>query len=90
MEPLLHEGQVVFVDRHAYRTADPTEGDIVVAHHPWRSELLIVKRVESVGPDRRYHLVSENRAAAEAQDSRTFGPVRTEQIVGRVTSVLDG
>ena len=42
MEPLLHEGQVVFVDRHAYRRADPTEGDIVVAHHPWRSELLIV------------------------------------------------
>jgi hypothetical protein len=57
-------------------------GRLVVARHPQRLTLLIVKRVARRDPGG-WWLESDNPAAGAA-DSRVFGPVPAELIEGRV------
>lgn len=85
MEPGLRDGQVVFVDKRAYLTRPPDDGDIVVAHHP-HDDVEIIKRVEFV--DEGAYLRSDNRTEPGAQDSRSFGQVGLENVWGRVTSIV--
>ncbi len=85
MEPGLRDGQVVFVDKRAYLSGPPNDGDIVVAHHP-DADVEIIKRVEFV--DEGVYLRSDNHSESDAQDSRSFGMVGLENVWGRVTSVV--
>lgn len=82
MRPLLEPGDEVLVDSGAV----PRPGDIVVARHPFIRNLRVIKRVEAVGEDGRYLLKGDNPIASD--DSRAFGPVSGERILGRVTSRL--
>lgn len=84
MEPTLRAGQVVLVDVRA----DPQVGDIVVAMHPRRSNLKIIKRLGGGSATDGWQLASDNAAEPHSEDSRTFGPVGADAIVGRVTSVV--
>jgi nickel-type superoxide dismutase maturation protease len=64
------------------RRARITPGQIVIARHPGRPDMLLVKRAawrQSGG----WWLASDNPAAG-AVDSRSFGPVPVELIEGRV------
>lgn len=79
MQPLLKPGDEVLIAPGA----TPVPGDIVVARHPFRRDVRLIKRVQAVVGDR-YVLTGDN--PAESTDSRTFGPVAAEQIIGRVTS----
>ena len=45
MEPTLHEGQFVIVNRLAYRWQDPERGDIIVFHFPLDEGRRFIKRV---------------------------------------------
>jgi len=45
MEPSLHEGQFVVVNRMAYRWSEPQHGDIIVFHFPLNPERRFIKRV---------------------------------------------
>jgi signal peptidase I len=45
MEPSLHEGQFVVVNRLAYRWSQPERGDIIVFHFPLNPERRFIKRV---------------------------------------------
>lgn len=45
MEPSLHEGQFVVVNRLAYRWQDPLRGDIIVFHFPLNPSRRFIKRV---------------------------------------------
>ncbi|MFN2147464.1 MAG: signal peptidase I [Anaerolineales bacterium] len=45
MEPSLHEGQFVVVNRMAYRWSQPERGDIIVFHFPLNPERRFIKRV---------------------------------------------
>lgn len=85
MLPLLQPGDLLFVDPHAYRKSLPQVNEIVVAFHPYQSELKIIKRVSAVLPNERYFLSSDN--ALEGSDSRTFGSLSLGNIVGKVTGV---
>ncbi|NEQ52581.1 MAG: hypothetical protein F6K11_20985, partial [Leptolyngbya sp. SIO3F4] len=51
-------------------------------------ELLIIKRVGEIFYDGGVYLISDNAMEPSARDSRHFGVVQTDQIVGRVTSIL--
>ncbi|GAB4454344.1 MAG: hypothetical protein Kow0031_36400 [Anaerolineae bacterium] len=82
MRPLLQPGDVVLYDPAAYRTASPRPGDIVLARHPLQSGLVLVKRVESEAPGVGYVLKGDN--PAESSDSRAFGAVRAELLLGKV------
>jgi nickel-type superoxide dismutase maturation protease len=83
MMPLLRPGDEVLLNPRAYRLAQPQPGDIVVAYHPYQRDLQVVKRVTQTLEDGRYFLEGEN--PAESSDSRLFGPVRPEQILGQIT-----
>jgi len=85
MEPTLSEGDVVFVDRRAYRNSAPADLDLVVAEHPQQRQLKIVKRVEFTTEQGAY-LRSDNTDALDAGDSRRFGVVPTSLIVGQVVA----
>ena len=84
MAPLLKAGDEVLVDPGAYRRAGPRPGDIVVTRHPYRSDLSMVKRVARVLENGHCHLEGDN--PSESTDSRSFGSLPPELIVGRVTS----
>lgn len=84
MLPLLQPGDEVLADPRAYRHQVPRVGDIVVARHPYKREVNIIKRVRSVSEDGRFFLQGDN--LVESTDSRTFGPLLADQILGQVTS----
>ena len=83
MLPLLKPGDEVLVDPKAYRQARPRPGDIVIAQHPRRTNLHVIKRVVTVTENGNCILKGDN--PSESTDSRTFGPVSPKQILGRVT-----
>jgi signal peptidase I len=81
MVPTLAPGERVLFDRIAYVLHDPRTGDIVLARHPARPGVRMIKRIAEVGGEDEYILLGEN--AGESTDSRTLGPFRREDIVGR-------
>lgn len=83
MLPTLRAGQFVLVEPG--RAPEPDQ--LVVARHPERPGLLVVKRVGHVEADGGVYLVSDNPASGT--DSRTWGPVRPDSIEGVATLVLD-
>lgn len=82
MVPTLQPGQYVLYEPEA----TPTVGEIVVARHPSRS-IEIVKRVSAVDPIGLIELRSDNPAAGT--DSRTFGRIDADDVLGRVTISLE-
>lgn len=86
MLPLLAEDDDVLL--RPYGLQDKINiGDIVVARHPERENLLVVKQIFQANyPDDCYYLLGIN--AALSTDSRSFGCLRANQIVGKVTTIL--
>lgn len=84
MVPTLLAGDEILFDPRAYDRIRPKPGDVVVAYHPDHPELKLVKRVLTVHEDGRCELTSDNPDVGI--DSRHFGPVSAELILGRVTS----
>jgi len=84
MEPALHAGDWLLAWRGLRRAGPPgvRPGQIVIARHPGRHDMLLVKRAERRLGDQ-WWLGSDN-AGAGAVDSRTFGPVPGDLIQGRM------
>jgi nickel-type superoxide dismutase maturation protease len=82
MAPFLKPGELVFVDFGAYRRVRPQAGEVVVLWHPGKKNLRIIKRIVTVTPTGQYVVRGDNAAAST--DSRSFGPVSVEAIIGRV------
>ena len=84
MEPTLRAGDWLLVLRtiRPGRVLAPRPGQLVVARHPERPALLLVKRAARLDPGG-WWLASDNPAAG-AVDSARFGPVPPELIEGRV------
>lgn len=82
MVPTLAPGDHVFVDP---RAACGT-GDVVVVRHPFKRDVILIKRLGRVTPAGRLELVSDN--PAEGTDSRGFGAVSPELVVGRAVARL--
>ncbi len=81
MLPLLRPGDTVLI------TTQPNPrlaaNDIVVAYHPLKSQLKIIKRVASIQKNNSLILSGDN--PQESTDSRIFGPTSPKNIIGRVT-----
>jgi nickel-type superoxide dismutase maturation protease len=84
MEPALHPGDWLVVRRTMVpgRALRLRAGQVVVARHPDRPDLLIVKRAARPEGDG-WWLASDNPAAG-AVDSRAFGAIPGHLIEGRV------
>lgn len=82
MAPTLREGDVVLVER----CSTVKIGEIVIARHPYKQSVKVLKRIGEINASGDYILVGDNPAAST--DSRTFGPIRRSQIIGNVTRRL--
>ena len=83
MLPLLQPGEEILMDINAYKQAKPKINDIVVAIQP-RDRITIVKRVKQITPDGKYFLVGDN--PSQSTDSRHWGTVSHQDILGKVTN----
>lgn len=84
MLPLLQPGEEVLIDPAAYHHCAPNPGDVVAAEHPKQPGLRLVKRVIAVLDTGACLLVGDNPDAST--DSRDFGAVSRQHILGKVTS----
>ncbi len=83
MRPTLEPGDRLTVDPRAFRDRMPRVGEIVVLVDPEAPERWLVKRVHAV--DAAAGTVEVRGDAADvARDSRAFGPVPFDRLVGRV------
>ncbi len=86
MRPTLEPGDRVLVDRGAYGERRPRAGEIVVLVDPEDASRWLVKRVAGVDPATGAVEVRGD-ASDRARDSRRFGPVSLDAIVGRAVRV---
>jgi signal peptidase I len=95
MHPELRPGDRVLFDRLAYWGNRPRRGDVVLATHPSRPALRMVKRIAATPGETfaangarprllargEYALLGDNED--HSTDSRDFGPVRRRDILAR-------
>ena len=81
MLPDVLPGERVLVNKAAYWLRRPLAGDLVVLRDPRDSSRLLLKRLGAPEGDR-WHVLGANAEAST--DSRTFGPVGRELLVGKV------
>lgn len=84
MQPLLEPGEEILINPYAYGRSHPQINDIVVAIHPDKLNLEIVKRIVEIRQNNTYVLEGDN--LPYSTDSRNFGAVAFELIRGKVTS----
>lgn len=82
MLPILKDGDYVFINPHA----QPNVGDIVLARHPFKQSVKIIKRVAEISPEGKFTLLGDN--LAESTDSRSFGALAAKNILGKAESKL--
>jgi nickel-type superoxide dismutase maturation protease len=82
MAPTLLPGDRIRYEKGAYRRSDPREGEIVILRDPESPSRWLIKRVAAVDPSTRTVDVRGDADSA-ARDSRHFGPVPFELLVGR-------
>ena len=84
MQPLLQPGDEILLNINAYNKSAPQIGDVIVAFHPYLPDFPIVKRIVSIEKDGSFFLQGDN--TLESSDSRSYGAIKLDQIIGKVTS----
>jgi len=64
------------------------EGDIVLAKHPFKKSIIILKRLAEIDQNGNYFLVGDNPSSLESSDSRTFGAISAKHILGKAVCRL--
>ena len=82
MLPTLKSGDAILIET----SISIKVGELVLARHPFRSSVKMVKRVADIDEDGSVFLSGDN--PSESSDSRTFGAVSIKSIVGRVACRL--
>jgi nickel-type superoxide dismutase maturation protease len=77
MLPVLKDGDLVLINPQA----ELAIGDIVLAQHPFKQSVKIIKRIAEILPGERYILLGDN--LAESADSRQFGAIAAKDILGK-------
>ena len=82
MEPALKSGDYVIVNKLAYVFGNHSKDDIIVLKHPNEKEKFLIKRISLVTNSNEYYVIGDNKGFS--QDSRHFGPVKKDLIIGKV------
>lgn len=94
MIPTLQDEQIIFVNKMAYWKNAPQNGDIVIVREPI-DNIQVVKRIVGtpgtaitiedktfILKEDEYYIEGDNRD--NSIDSRAYGPIRSERIIGKV------
>ena len=82
MLPNLKNGDGILIDPDAEIAA----GDIIIARHPFKKSVILLKRLARIDENGNYFLVGDN--PSESTDSRTFGAVSAKHILGKAVCRL--
>jgi nickel-type superoxide dismutase maturation protease len=82
MLPALKDGDAVLINPKVKFAA----GDIVLARHPFKESVKILKRISEITPDGKYILTGDNAAAST--DSRSFGEIPAKDVLGKAVCRL--
>ncbi len=86
-----HSMWPTYPDQHVatFRTVEATQhvppGTVVLAQHPLKPEVKVVKRVRHVTDDGRLFLEGDQPDPLGSEDSHNFGPVKAEAILAVAT-----
>ncbi len=79
LAPEYKNGDFVFVSKIPFLFVPLSTGDIIAFHQPGFG--LLIKRVQNLSPDGGVYVIGNH---TESVDSRVFGSVRQEHVVGKV------
>lgn len=82
MSPVLKDGDAILIAPRE----KVSEGDIVLAAHPFQQSVKILKRLKNFTETGDLYLVGDN--PAESTDSRTFGAVPSKNLIGKASCRL--
>jgi nickel-type superoxide dismutase maturation protease len=82
MLPVLKDGDAVLIKPKAEFAA----GDIVLAKHPFKESVKILKRIGEISSTGNFVLTGDN--AGESTDSRTLGEIQAKDVLGKVVCRL--
>ena len=82
MEPTFKSGDYVFVNKLAYAFGNPSKGDVIVFKHPKEKDRFLIKRISLITNSDEYFVVGDNKSYS--RDSRHFGPIKKNMIIGKV------
>jgi nickel-type superoxide dismutase maturation protease len=86
MSPTLNNGET-----RIFQTVENIElvtGDIVLAKHPFKRKINIVKRITKVSKSGSFFLEGDNPCLNESSDSRSFGYVKKKDIIAKSKDAL--
>ena len=83
MSPCLKNGDEILIKK----VVNLKIGDVVLANHPFKQSVKILKRISEITEDGKYFLVGDN--LIESTDSRTFGTISLNEILGKVEKKLN-
>ena len=84
MLPNLREGDIVFFKKYKKNKSKLKNGQLIIFNHPLKNKKLI-KRINSVNQNN-IEVIGDNIKFSE--DSKKFGLINNEKIIGIVTSKL--
>ena len=79
LAPEYQNGDFVLVSKIPFLFIPPSPGDIIAFRQPGYG--LLIKRIQNLNPDGGLNVIGNQ---PESVDSRIFGPVRREDMVGKV------
>lgn len=79
LAPEYSHGDFVLVSKIPFWLAPPIPGDVIAFRQPGYG--LFIKRIQNLSPDGGVNVIGDH---PESVDSRVFGPVRREDILGKV------
>ena len=85
MENTLKEGDLIIYKKLNRRKVHLKTGDIVIANHPTIKRKLIIKRINSINT---YGIELRGDNIFSSSDSRQFGLIKSNQIVGIVERII--
>lgn len=77
--PEFQPGDFVFVSKIPFLYLPPSPGDVIAFRQPGYG--LLIKRIQQVTPENHLFVIGSH---AESIDSRVFGSVRPENLIGKV------
>ena len=94
MEPTFHNGDYLIVDELSYNFEQPQKNDVIIFRYPLEPSKYFIKRIEGLPGEKiktngkeitlkagEYFVMGDNRGASS--DSRVWGPLKENFIVGR-------